>query len=70
MAAVLEFRSTTRRPRRSPVASYGGGRFTGGEVVIFPGVRVEREGDSLDLSHRMAAAGAPVRAGEPADEDA
>jgi len=48
MSTVLEFRpvaSTKRRERR--------GEIFAGEIVIFPGVRIERHAHDLDLGHRL-----------------
>jgi hypothetical protein len=69
MAAVLQFKSDPRRSRRQPVngASTTNTPSKMGEVIIFPGVRIER-GEDIDLSHRLvqvsaAGEGAP---GSPA----
>lgn len=56
MAAVLQFHTEIRRARRDT----GGGRRVRaagetGKVIIFPGVRVERNG--LDLAHRRVRIG-------------
>jgi hypothetical protein len=45
MGAVLTFQQTTRRRGRKPAEQKAG------EIVIFPGVRIERH--QLDLSHRV-----------------
>jgi hypothetical protein len=67
MAAVLQFQPDTRRTRRDAGSGDGssGDRETTGEVIIFPGVRIERS--DLDLSHRLvrfASEGAPVSPAE------
>ncbi len=53
MAAVLQFDSERARSRRQP--DQGAQPMEApaglGEVIIFPGVRVERTG--IDLSHRL-----------------
>ncbi len=64
MAAVLQFQSDIRRNRRHADSGDGssGDRETMGEVIIFPGVRIERS--DLDLSHRLvrfASEGGPVK---------
>lgn len=48
MGTLLHFDASARKPAR-PVAS---GSVTG-EVVIFPGVRIERHDLDLDLGHRL-----------------
>ena len=63
MAAVLQFHNDMRRRRRNAGSGNGssGDRETMGEVIIFPGVRIERA--DLDLSHRLvrfASDGGPV----------
>jgi len=53
MAAVLQFRNDMRRSRRGPGMA-GAREFDPadmGQVIIFPGVRIERT--DLDLSHRL-----------------
>ena len=63
MAAVLQFHTEILRARRGSRRDTGSGRVradgeTGGEtgrVIIFPGVRVERNG--LDLAHRRVRIG-------------
>jgi hypothetical protein len=48
MSTVLEFRpvaSTRRRERRAAIIA--------GEIIIFPGVRIERHDHDLDLGHRV-----------------
>ena len=67
MAAVLQFQSDTRRSRRDAGSGNGssGDRETMGQVIIFPGVRIERS--DLDLSHRLvrfASEGGPVKPAE------
>jgi hypothetical protein len=46
MGTVLRFSATDRRPPRAPSRVQGPC-----EIVIFPGVRIERHG--LDLGHRI-----------------
>lgn len=49
MGTVLSFDSPFRsRPREARVASDDAC-----EIVIFPGVRIERHGDDLDLAQRV-----------------
>ncbi|WP_436639962.1 hypothetical protein [Microbaculum sp. FT89] len=59
MAAVLKFNSDMRRSRRQPEI---GARSADkpekmGEVIIFPGVRIERM--EIDLSHRLVQVSGP-----------
>jgi hypothetical protein len=52
MSTVLQFRAMAREPRRP----FSDGREC--EIVIFPGVRVERhETTEIDLAHRIDANG-------------
>ena len=57
MAAVLQFRTEIRRVRRDTGSGRDQRRAHGetGKVIIFPGVRIERNG--LDLSHRRVRVG-------------
>lgn len=68
MAAVLQFRSDIRRNRREPDAGANDAGDAGakGQVIIFPGVRIERI--DLDLSHRLVQVPATVEGvtGSPA----
>lgn len=41
MATILKFETRRARPPCSPAAA-AGARAAGGEIVIFPGVRIER----------------------------
>ena len=47
MGAILRFRASTRRTMPKEVAALG----RPCEIVIFPGVRIERH--DLDLGHRL-----------------
>jgi hypothetical protein len=49
MGTVLSFDSPFRSRPRETRAADGGAC----EIVIFPGVRIERHGDDLDLAHRI-----------------
>jgi hypothetical protein len=53
MAAVLQFDSDKARSRRQPGQKPNSAEtpHAMGEVIIFPGVRMERTG--IDLSHRL-----------------
>jgi hypothetical protein len=48
MSTVLEFRPVASTKRRERAAA-----IVGGEIVIFPGVRIERHDRDLDLGHRV-----------------
>ncbi len=59
MAAVLQFKSDVRRSRRQPESDVRSADSPArmGEVVIFPGVRIERH--DIDLSHRLVRTSGP-----------
>jgi hypothetical protein len=51
MAAVLQFRNDIRRSRPDGIVRPAEASARKGEVVIFPGVRIERA--EIDLAHRL-----------------
>jgi hypothetical protein len=46
MSTVLQFKASSRSERRKPESETC-------DIVIFPGVRIERHETDLDLAHRM-----------------
>lgn len=44
MSTILQFRRVSKRTSRATGAGLRGCKIGSGEVIIFPGVRIEREG--------------------------